>query len=124
MAKEPLTPSRTLRTGDSIGPYRIQGCLGQGGMGEVYAALDPKLNRQVAVKLLSGEFADAAARRRFQTEAQTASSLNHPHILTVHDVGEANGRQYLVTELVDGGTLRDWLAERPRNIYRVPVKHD
>jgi serine/threonine protein kinase len=93
-------------------------------MGEVYAALDPKLNRQVAVKLLSGEFADAAARRRFQTEAQTASSLNHPHILTVHDVGEANGRQYLVTELVDGGTLRDWLAERPRNIYRVPVKHD
>jgi serine/threonine protein kinase len=84
-------------------------------MGEVYAALDPKLNRQVAVKLLAGDFADASARRRFQTEAQTASSLNHPHILTVHDVGEVNGRQYLVTELIDGGTLRDWLAERPRN---------
>jgi serine/threonine protein kinase/Tol biopolymer transport system component len=110
-----MASSPVLQSGDSIGPYRIGGCLGQGGMGEVYSALDPKLNRQVAVKLLSGDFADAEARRRFQREAQTASSLNHPHILTVHDVGEVDGRQYLVTELVDGGTLRDWAAERPRN---------
>ena len=110
-----MASSHTLQTGDSIGPYRVRGCLGQGGMGEVYSALDPKLNRQVAVKLLSGDFADAEARRRFQSEARTASSLNHPHILTVHDVGEVDGRQYLVTELIDGGTLRDWLAERPRS---------
>jgi Tol biopolymer transport system component len=110
-----MDSSHILHSGDSIGPYRISGCLGQGGMGEVYAAFDPNLNRQVAVKLLSGDFADAAARRRFQNEARAASSLNHPHILTVHDAGEVNGRQYLVTELVDGGTLRDWMSERPRN---------
>jgi serine/threonine protein kinase/Tol biopolymer transport system component len=110
-----MAPSHILQFGDSIGPYRIRGCLGQGGMGEVYAALDLKLNRQVAIKRLSGDFADAEARRRFQSEAQTASSLNHPHIVTVHDVGEVDGRQYLVTELIDGGTLRDWLAERPRS---------
>ncbi len=77
-------------------------------MGEVYRALDTKLNRPVAVKLLSDEFADAAARRRFQREAQTASSLNHPHIVTVHDAGEIDGRQYLVTDYIDGGTLKDW----------------
>ena len=70
------------------------------------SASDTRLNRPVAIKFLSDELADAAARRRFQREAQTASSLNHPHILTVHDAGEIDGRQYLVTEFVDGGTLR------------------
>src|SRR4029453_9715996 len=69
---------------------------------------DTKLQRPVAIKFLSEDVADAGGRRRFQREAQTASSLNHPHILTVHDVGEFEGRQYLVTEYVDGGTLRDW----------------
>ena len=68
-------------------------------------------SNRVAIKFLSDELADPAARRRFQREAQTASSLNHPHILTVHDAGEIEGRQYLVTELVDGGTLRDWLRD-------------
>ena len=68
--------------------YRIDGVLGEGGMGIVYRAFDTKLNRPVAVKFLSEDAADAAARRRFQREAQTASSLNHPHILTVYDVGE------------------------------------
>ena len=82
--------------------------LGAGGMGVVYRARDTKLNRLVAIKFLSETVADAAARGRFQSEAQTASSLNHPHILTVHDVGELDGRQYLVTEFVDGGTLREW----------------
>ena len=83
-------------------------------MGVVYRALDTKLNRPVAIKLLSDELADAAARRRFQREAQTASSLNHPHIVTVYDVGEVDGRQYLVTEFVDGGTLRDWAQAATR----------
>ena len=86
----------------------VQAPLGTGGMGVVYRALDTNLNRPVAIKFLSDELANPAARRRFQREAQTASSLNHPHILTVHDAGEFEGRQYLVTELVDGGTLRDW----------------
>src|SRR5262245_53170692 len=95
-------------TGLEIGSYKIESQVGEGGMGVVYKALDTKLNRPVAVKLLSDKLADAAARRRFQREAQTASSLNHPHILTVHDVGELEGRQYLVTEYIDGGTLREW----------------
>src|SRR5262245_18704367 len=94
--------------GRILGPYRIESQLGEGGMGVVYLALDTKLNRPVAIKFLSGDLADRAARRRFQREAQMASSLNHPHILTVHDAGEFEDRQYLVTEFMDGGTLKDW----------------
>ena len=97
-----------------VGPYRIEAMLGEGGMGVVYRALDTKLNRPVAIKVLFEELADAAAQRRFQREAQTASSLNHPHILTVHDTGEFEGRQYLVTEFVDGGTLKDWAIRENR----------
>lgn len=97
-----------LAAGTKLGPYEIIAPIGAGGMGEVYRALDTKLNRPVAVKLLSEELADAAAGRRFQREAQMASSLNHPHIVTVHDAGEIEGRQYLVTEYVDAGTLKDW----------------
>ena len=97
-----------------IGAYQLLALLGTGGMGQVYRARDTKLGRDVAIKLLSDEVADAAGRRRFQREAQTASSLNHPHILTVHDAGEIDSRQYLVTELVDGGTLRDWAATERR----------
>jgi eukaryotic-like serine/threonine-protein kinase len=101
-----------LTPGTQLGPYKIESALGKGGMGEVYRALDTKLNRPVAIKVLSDQLADADARRRFQREAQTASSLNHPHILTVHDVGEFEGRQYLVTEFVDGGTLAAWGKEK------------
>ena len=103
-----------LGPGAQLGPYRIEAQLGAGGMGVVYRALDTKLNRPVAVKVLSNELADAVARRRFQREAQMASSLNHPHILTVHDAGEIEGRQYLVTEYIDGGTLRDWSKQEKR----------
>jgi len=98
-----------------IGPYRIESFLGAGGMGVVYRAVDTKLNRPVAIKFLSADLGDAAARRRFQREAQMASSLNHPHILTIHDIGEYEGRQYLVTEFVDGGTLKDWARAQKRN---------
>src|ERR1019366_3127782 len=73
------------------------------------------LNRPVAIKFLSDGLADGAARRRFQREAQMASSLNHPHILTIYDVGEFEGRQYLVTEFVDGSTLKAWGRRTPRN---------
>ena len=80
-------------------------------MGVVYLAFDTKLNRPVAVKFLSDAVADKQARRRFQREAQTASSLNHPHIVTVHDAASGTVQQYLVTEFVDGGTLSNWAAE-------------
>src|SRR5258708_4107051 len=106
-----------LSPGTQIGPYRIEAPLGEGGMGVVYRALDTKFNRPVAIKLLSDDFADSAARRRFQREAQMVSSLNHPHILTVHDAGEFESRQYLVTEFVDGGTLRDW-ARAEKHTWR------
>jgi eukaryotic-like serine/threonine-protein kinase len=99
--------------------YRIDGVLGEGGMGIVYRAFDTKLNRPVAIKFLNQDAADAAARRRFQREAQTASSLNHPHILTVYDVGEKDGRQYIVTEFVDGGTLREWSVSARRSWRQV-----
>src|ERR1700722_19453781 len=98
-----------------VGVYRIEAPIGEGGMGTVYRALDTKLNRPVAIKVLSDHLADVGARRRFQREAQMASSLNHPHILTVYDIGEFEGRQYLVTEFVDGGTLRDWAKAEKRS---------
>jgi serine/threonine protein kinase len=103
-----FTEGMRLVSGAAIGTYRVEGLIGAGGMGEVYRAVDTKFNRPVAIKFLSGDLADSGARRRFQREAQTTSSLNHPHILTVYDVGEFEGRQYLVSEFVDGGTLREW----------------
>ncbi len=108
-----------IETGTQVGPYRIETVIGEGGMGVVYRALDTKLNRPVAVKFLFDDLADAAARRRFQREAQMASSLNHPHILTVYDAGDFQGCQYLVTELVDGGTLRDWSRAQKRSTREI-----
>jgi serine/threonine protein kinase/Tol biopolymer transport system component len=106
-------------TGSEIGSYKIESQVGEGGMGVVYMALDTRLNRRVAVKLLSDKLADAAARRRFQREAQTASSLNHPHILTVYDAGELEGRHYLVTEYIDGGTLSEWSQGGKRTWHEI-----
>ena len=111
----------SIPVGDRIGGYQVEAALGAGGMGVVYRALDTKLNRPVAIKFLSDDLADAAARRRFQREAQTASSLNHPHIVTVYDVGEVDGRQYLVTEFVDGGTLKDW-AQATKRTWRETIE--
>ena len=113
----PVTP---LRPGTELGSYRVESVLGEGGMGVVYGAFDTRLNRRTAVKFLSNQVADASARRRFQREAQMASSLNHPHIVTVYDVGDFNGRQYLVTELMDGGTLRQWA--KPTRSWRQIVE--
>jgi len=84
-------------------------------MGDVYRARDTRLNRSVAVKLLAEHVVDPFALERFQQEAQTASSLNHPHIVTVFENGEADGRHYLVTEFIDGGTLRDWSRVEKRS---------
>ena len=105
---------RTAPPGTRIDSYLIEALIGEGGMGTVYRALDTKLKRLVAIKFLSDDLADATARRRFQREAQMVSSLNHPHILTVYDAGECDGRQYLVSEFVDGGTLRSWAKAEKR----------
>lgn len=106
--------TRRLSPGVRLGVYRIEEPLGAGGMGIVYKATDTKLNRPVAIKLLADRRTDATTRRRFQREAEMASSLNHPHILTVHDVGEFDESQYLVTEFIDGGTLKEWALAAPR----------
>ncbi len=100
--------------GTQLGPYIIEGPLGEGGMGVVYRARDSKLNRPVAVKFLSTDRFDISAHRRFHQETRLASSLNHPHILTVYDTGDYEGRPYLVTEFVDGGTLKDWIKGEKR----------
>ncbi len=83
-------------------------------MGEVYRAKDTRLGREVAVKVLPSEVAaDPARLRRFETEARSASSLNHPNIVTVYDVGHSNGTSFIAMELVDGRTLRELQAGRP-----------
>ena len=97
-----------IPSGAVLGPYHIEDELGTGGMGVVYRARDVRLNRPVAIKFLADDVTSATLRRRFQREAQMASSLNHPHILSVYDAGEWEGRLYLITEFVDGGTLREW----------------
>lgn len=93
-------------------------------MGVVYRAMDLNLNRPVALKFLSNEVADEHQRRRFQQEAQAASSLNHPHILTVFEAGTSDGRQYLVTEFIDGCSLREWARKTqptPKHIFELLV---
>src|SRR6059036_3788049 len=100
-----------LTSGTKLGPYEIQSPIGAGGMGEVYRARDPRLGRDVAVKALPAELAhDEARRRRFEQEARAASALNHPNIVVVYDVGVDNGVPYMVTELVEGGSLRQAMA--------------
>ena len=92
--------------------YRISGVLGHGGMGEVYQAYDTKLGRPVALKFLSKSTADAATVRRFLREARAASALNHPNIVTVHDIGESEAGQFIVMEMIQGRTLRQVIQER------------
>jgi Tol biopolymer transport system component len=111
-----------LAPGTRLGQYRIDGVVARGGMGVVYRATDTKLQRPVAIKFLSATTADADAKRRFAQEAQTASALNHPHIVTVYDVGESDGQQYIVSELVDGGTLDDWSTGTRQRTWRQVVE--
>ncbi len=100
-----------LARGSKLGPYEIVAPLGAGGMGEVYRANDPRLGREVAVKVLPQAVASDPGRlRRFEQEARSASALNHPNILVVFDVGRQDGTSYLVTELLRGESLRERLA--------------
>jgi TolB-like protein/tetratricopeptide (TPR) repeat protein len=97
-----------LTTGSRLGPYEIVSPLGAGGMGEVYRARDPRLGREVAIKVLPEALAEDAERRsRFEREARTVAALNHPNVVAIYDVGAADGRTFLVSELVAGVPLRD-----------------
>jgi len=108
----------TLSAGTRLSSYEIVRPIGAGGMGEVYRARDTKLSRDVAIKVLLPELASDAERlARFETEARTASALNHPHIVTIFEIGQANGASFIAMELVEGRTLRELLSEGA-----VPVK--
>jgi Tol biopolymer transport system component len=100
-----------LAAGSRLGPYEILGQIGAGGMGEVYRAKDPRLGREVAIKVLPASFSQDADRlRRFEQEAKAAGVLNHPNITAVYDIGSHDGAPYVVQELLEGETLRSELA--------------
>src|SRR5438067_1472638 len=103
-----------LNPGSRLGPYEITAPLGAGGMGEVYRARDTRLLRDVAVKVLPSHLSSSPeVRSRFEREARTVSSLNHPHICVLHDVGRQGDTDYLVMELVEGESLAQRLARGP-----------
>src|SRR5687767_6004514 len=102
--KEPLTNT-------NLSHYRILEKIGVGGMGEVYLAEDMRLDRKVAIKFLNEEFSrDSDKLKRFVQEAKAVSALNHPNILTVHEIGEIDNTNYIVTEFIEGKTLREHLS--------------
>jgi Tol biopolymer transport system component len=110
----------SLVSGTRLGPYEILTPLGAGGMGEVYRARDIRLERAVAIKILPAQFsADPVRKQRFEREAKTISSLNHPHICTLHDVGSQDGVDYLVMECVEGETLAKRLEKGPLPLEQV-----
>ncbi len=103
-----------------IGPYRVIGLVGRGGMGEVWQAEDTRLGRRVALKLLPAESSNSPERlQRFAREARAVSSLNHPNIITIHEIGQADGIHYIVMEFVDGQTLRQQMSARQRPVSEV-----
>src|ERR1051326_7106959 len=104
----------SLSAGTKLGPYEVLSAIGAGGMGEVYRAKDTRLGREVAIKVLPPTLThDPDRLRRFEVEARTVASLNHPNILELFDIGEYEGAPYLVCELLEGETLRDRLNEGP-----------
>jgi serine/threonine protein kinase/predicted Zn-dependent protease len=118
-AESPDKPAAQSLTGQSLGHYRRLSLLGRGGMGEVYLGEDTRLGRKVAIKLLPAVFRAQPERvRRFAQEARAASALNHPNIITIHEIGEATTEQgatrYIVTEYVEGATLRQRMASAPQ----------
>jgi serine/threonine protein kinase len=119
----------TLANGTKLGPYEIVSPLGAGGMGEVYRSRDPRLKREVAIKVLPQAFSlDADRLRRFEQEALATAALNHPNILAVFDIGTIEGSPYVVSELLEGETLRERLrsgsiAVRKTLDYALQIAH-
>ena len=108
-----------MKPGSQIGPYEVLAPLGAGGMGEVYRARDRRIGRDVAIKILPNRGDESKDRaHRFEQEARTAGILNHPNLLTVHDVGSVEGSLFIVSELVDGTTLRETMKEGPLSVRR------
>src|SRR5215510_7138101 len=115
LAAEWVQEHEHLTSGQVIGHFQILSELGKGGMGEVYLAEDQKLRRKVALKLLRREFAtQTGSLRRFKQEAQAASALNHPHIVTIYEIGDADDTHFIAAEYVDGGTLKGWASAKKR----------
>jgi len=109
-----------LAAGNNLGPYEVAASIGAGGMGEVYRAHDSRLGRDVAVKVIPASFAGDAARvRRFEQEARAAAALNHPGILAVYDIGTHDGCPYIVSELLEGESLRDRLRTGPLPMRKI-----
>jgi serine/threonine protein kinase len=115
-----------LVAGARLGPYEVLAPIGAGGMGQVWKARDTRLDREVAIKIIAHEKADdAALRSRFEREARALSALNHPHIVSVYDVGEQDQAQYIVSELVHGESLRRVISRGPLppdQLFRVAVE--
>ena len=108
-----------LSSGTKLGPYEVVAPLGAGGMGEVYSARDTRLERTVAIKILPAHLScDPVRKQRFEREAKTISSLNHPHICVLHDILSQDGVDYLVMECVEGETLAKRLEKGP-----LPLEH-
>src|SRR5713101_3787331 len=110
----------TFAAGTKLGPYEILSAIGAGGMGEVYKARDTRLDRVVAIKVLPTHLADRSElRERFEREAKTIASLNHPHICVLHDIGQQDGTDYLVMEYLEGETLAQRLQKGPLPLEQV-----
>src|SRR3954467_15501407 len=104
----------SLDPGSKLGPYEILSALGAGGMGEVYRARDPRLGRDVAIKVFpAGSAGDSERMRRFEQEARATAALSHPNILAVFDIGSHDNSPYIVSELLEGETLRARLISSP-----------
>src|SRR5438270_3262767 len=118
-----------IPAGTKLGRYEIRAKIGAGGMGEVYRARDEKLNRDVAIKVLPASLSQDQDRlRRFEQEAQAAGALNHPNILAVYDVGTHDDAPYVVSELLEGETLRERLGgtaqpQRKAIDYAIQISH-
>src|SRR5213083_48547 len=110
----------TLEKGTKLGRYEIRSKIGEGGMGEVYLATDTELDRTVAIKLLPAHLASDQQRlQRFIQEAKAASALNHPHILTIHEIGAAGNSRFIATEFIDGDTLRQRIRSHSSSLIEV-----